>query len=290
MHNKKEAELVNVIMRLEQRGPFFWVVAGFVLVLGVGIVDLLTGYELAFSLFYFLPVSLVAWFGGRNIGIAISVVSGICWFGADHFAGHPYSHPAIPYWNAAIRFSVFLTVAILVSALRRAHDHEKELARIDGLTGAVNVRFFYELLRMEIDRTQRTQRPFTIVYLDLDNFKQVNDHNGHSVGDKVLYAVVDRAKSQLRRIDVVARLGGDEFAFLLPETDQSEARVVISKVQIGMLEEMRRNNWPVTFSIGVLTCFEVPKAIDELIKQADALMYSVKNSGKNAIRYAIYAE
>lgn len=263
-------------------------VAGLVLVIGVGIVDLLTGYELAFSLFYFLPVSLVAWFGGRNIGIAISVVSAICWFGADVLAEHPYSYPAIPYWNSAIRFTVFLTVAILVSALRRAHQYEKELARTDGLTGAVNVRFFYELLRMEIDRTQRTQRPFTIVYFDLDNFKRVNDHSGHSVGDKVLYAVVNRAKGQLRRIDVVARLGGDEFAFLLPETDQSEARTIISKVQIELLEDMRQNSWPITFSVGVLTCFKTRKAPDELIKQADMLMYSVKNSGKNAISCAIY--
>ncbi len=88
--------------------------------------------------------------------------------------------------------------------------------------------------------------------------------------------MVNRAKGQLRRIDVVARLGGGEFAFLLPETDQSEARTIISKVQIELLEEMRQNSWPITFSVGVLTSFKTRKVPDELIKQADVLMYSVK--------------
>jgi diguanylate cyclase (GGDEF)-like protein len=84
-------------------------------------------------------------------------------------------------------------------------------------------------------------------------------------------------------------LGGDEFALLLPETDQSAAKVVIPKIQAGLLDEMRKNGWPITFSIGVLTCNHTPRTSDELIKQADALMYSVKNNGKNSISYSVYS-
>lgn len=239
-------------------------------------------------MFYLLPISFATWFGGKRTGVAISLASAFSWFGADAVTGHTYSHPAIPYWNTAIRFGVFLVVTLLLAALRKAHENDLNLARIDNLTGAVNARFFTELIQTEIDRSQRNKRPLTVAYVDLDNFKSVNDNFGHSIGNKVLSTTVKHAISQLRKVDVVARLGGDEFAFLLRETDQAQARVAISKIQTGLLAEMRRNNWPVTFSIGVLTCINRPHTIDDLIKRADDLMYSVKKSGKNSISYSLY--
>jgi diguanylate cyclase (GGDEF)-like protein len=277
---------MNILTPLEKRSRALWAIVGFLLVFLIGLMDILTGYEFAFSLFYLLPISSATWFAGRRLGVTTSVVSAFIWFVSDVITGHPYSHPAIPYWNTAIRFGFFLITTLLLAALKQAHEHEKELARIDKLTGAVNRSFFSELVQMEIDRSQRFGHPFTLAYIDLDNFKAVNDHFGHSSGDKVLYTMVQQAKSQLRRTDVVARLGGDEFAFLLPETDQDAAQIVISKVQNSLLNEMHRNDWPVTFSIGVLTCINAPHTTDELIRQADDLMYSVKNNGKNSIGYS----
>jgi len=154
----------------------------------------------------------------------------------------------------------------------------------------MNSRFFYELAQMEIDRFQRYKHPFTLTYIDLDNFKAVNDQFGHSTGDQVLRTVIGSVKKHLRRTDVVARLGGDEFVLLLPETDQEPAYVVINKIRGDLLEEMRQQNWPITFSIGVLTCRVVPNTIDELIKMADDLMYSAKHDGKNAVKYSTYAD
>lgn len=279
---------MNPPTRLGDRSQPFWAIAGLALVVGIALLDVWTGYELAFSLFYLLPIALVTWFGGRRIGVATSVACALSWFVADAMAGHPYSTSVIAYWNTAIRFGVFLVVALLIAGLRVAHEHERALARTDSLTGAVNSRFFSELVHMEIDRSQRSGRPFTVAYVDLDNFKTVNDRSGHSTGDQVLCTTAASAKSQLRKVDIVARLGGDEFAFLLPETDQSEARVVIAKVQAGLLDEMRRNDWPVTFSIGVLTCVDLPATTDEMIRQVDELMYGVKNHGKNAVNYSLF--
>lgn len=84
---------------------------------------------------------------------------------------------------------------------------------------------------MEIDRLHRYGRPFTVAYIDLDNFKAVNDQFGHAIGDRVLCTVVSSLKKYMRKTDVCARLGGDEFALLLPETDHEFARLVISKIQ-----------------------------------------------------------
>ena len=272
---------------LERRSPLFLTAAGGALIAVVGVLDYLTGEQIAFALFYLIPIAMVTWFVGRRLGLAASVASAGVWLAVDIASGRFYAHPAIYVWNTFISFGFFLVVTLLLAALKNALESEKRLARLDNLTGAANRRRFTELLRAESDRSQRYRRPFTVAYVDLDNFKAVNDRFGHSVGDKVLLATVDRARALLRSTDSIGRLGGDEFAFLLPETGRAAAEGVISKIRAGLLEEMRGNGWEVTFSIGVLTCIHPPGSTDDLIKLADDLMYSVKRSGKNAVTYAV---
>jgi diguanylate cyclase (GGDEF)-like protein len=279
---------VNFLAGLEKRRKLFWTIAGILLIGGVGILDFLTGYELAFSLFYLIPVSLVAWLASQRLGILTSLVSAIVWLTADVAAGSSYSQPFIYAWNTLIRLSFFIITALLLSTLRKALEREKESARTDYLTGAANSRLFYDLVQMEIGRFQRYERHFSLAYIDIDDFKTVNDRFGHSVGDQVLRTLASSAGKYLRKTDVVARLGGDEFALLFPETDQESARVILAKIHSGLLEAMRQNNWLITFSIGVLTCIAIPDSTDELVKAADELMYAVKRDGKNAIKYSTY--
>jgi diguanylate cyclase (GGDEF)-like protein len=281
---------MNIVTTLEKQSKLFWIITGFLLVTVVGLLDFLTGYEIGFSLFYLFPIGLLAWFEGKQLGIWAAVLSAIVWLFADIASGQIYSHPAIYFWNSMIRFGIFIIVTLLLSALKKALEHQTELARTDSLTTAFNARFFYELVQFEIDRFQRYGHPFTVVYVDLDNFKIANDMLGHSVGDKILYAVVAYARGQLRKIDMIARLGGDEFALLLPETDQLAAQGALVRLQAALLNEMRRNNWPVTFSMGALTSITMPKTIDELMRQADDLMYQVKNNGRNGISYSVYED
>jgi diguanylate cyclase (GGDEF)-like protein len=143
---------------------------------------------------------------------------------------------------------------------------------------------------MEIDRSSRYQHSFSVVYLDLDNFKQVNDQFGHQVGDEALFMVAQFLKRNLRKIDVVARLGGDEFALLFPETDQSSVQEILTKVNTGLLWEMKQKQWPITFSMGAITiiCVDDKTSVDNIIQQADTLMYGVKKQNKNDIRFELY--
>jgi diguanylate cyclase (GGDEF)-like protein len=187
-----------------------------------------------------------------------------------------------------VRLGFFILVSFLLPALKE-REREKEIARRDDLTGAANRRQFFEVAQAELERFQRYQHPFTIVYFDIDDFKTVNDQRGHQIGDQLLCSVVNRAKLVLRKTDFLARLGGDEFVALLPETDAEAAHIVVSKLQHALLEEMHSNNWPATCSIGVMTYLDAHLTMDELINKADAVMYSVKKNGKNAIAYAIYA-
>lgn len=279
---------MNLVKRLEEQSKPFLLFIGVLLISVIGIVDYLTGNEIVLSVLYVLPISLVGWFTDRKFGLLASLASAAVWLIADAANRIAYSHPFIPVWNTLIRSAFFVIITLLLTQLKSALQRESELARIDYLTGAFNNRFFYELLHMELDRLERHQHPFTLAYIDLDNFKRINDQFGHVTGDQVLRAVADAIRKRSRKTDILARMGGDEFALLLPETSQKSARIILPKIREGLLDEMRLNNWPVTFSIGALTCRGDSPLPEEVIHQADELMYLVKDDRKNAIRYSIY--
>jgi len=220
----------------------------------------------------------------------ISIASAVIWLITDFTAGHIYVHPAIPYWNMGVRLGTFLILTFLLSALKKGMEHEKELARTDSLTGVANRRYFFELADMEINRARRYKHPFTVVWMDLDNFKTVNDHFGHSTGDALLRSVANTLQKNIRATDIVARLGGDEFAILLPETGPEPAEVITHKIQKVNLDVMEKNEWPVTFSVGVVTFVSPPSTVDEMLKMSDGVMYNAKKEGKNAIKYEIFGK
>jgi diguanylate cyclase (GGDEF)-like protein len=276
--------------QLEQRSRPFKALLGLSLIAVVGLLDLVTGYELSFSLFYVLPIVLVTWLLERWSGLIAAFASALVWLWADMATGHVYSHPLIPFWNTLIRLAFFVIITILLFKLRKAMEHEQALARTDDLTGAFNSRHFFAVAQAELERQRRYGRPFTVVYIDLDDFKTVNDQLGHAAGDRVLRCIVDYAHGHLRALDVFARLGGDEFAALLPETDATAARVVVAKLRDGLLDECCKTKVPVTVSMGALTCNAAPATTDEMVRLADDLMYAVKRAGKNGVSYAAYGE
>lgn len=268
---------------LKRRSRLCVVTAGIALICALWTIDYFTGPDISIIVFYLLPVFLVTWYAGESAGIAISLLSGIAWFTSDVLTAASYSHSSAPYINLVTKLSFFLIVNHTVSSLRRSLDRQRDMARTDYLTRVANSRYFSELAQAEINRAGRYVHPFTVAYLDLDNFKSVNDAWGHSAGDELLAFVAKTMQENIRSTDSVARLGGDEFGLLLPETDFSAAEVVVRKVQQSLLAAMDRRGWPVTFSIGVVTFITPPDSVDSMIKTADGFMYSVKHGGKNRI-------
>lgn len=260
--------------------------AGLLLVVLLGWLDYLTGFELSFSFFYLFPIALVTWYMDLGSGQIISVLSILTWLISNWHAGAPYSHEAIRYFNAGIRLTVFFLVAALLNELKRYIEHESILARTDPLTGILNVREFYTQAELEFKRSSRNKQPLSMVYFDLDNFKQVNDKQGHSAGDELLKTIVMLIAAIIRKTDLFARLGGDEFVLLLPNVDQKSAKCVMRKLEESILTRLRTIHSPVTFSAGVVTFVYLPKTVDEAIRQADALMYQAKLTGKNQTLYA----
>jgi len=260
------------------------------MVLLLGALDHLTGTQMSFLLFYLVPIALAAWFGGVWPGFALSALAALVWF-LSHSQGGAFPHGTFfPFWNAMVGLGIFLVVAYVVSmqaALRRLLRREKELSGTDHLTGVMNRRVFGERVAEEILRSERYERPFSLAYMDLDNFKALNDMCGHSAGDRLLRTVATTLKSNLRSSDVLARLGGDEFGVLLPETGAVSAASVLRKAQEKVAEALGKGECEVTLSIGLLTCERPPESYDEILKMADSLMYAAKKEGKNRVRHEV---
>jgi diguanylate cyclase (GGDEF)-like protein len=269
-------------------GRAAWAAGGLALVAGIGLADSLTGYEYLFSIFYVAPIALVTWYGGRGLGGAVALASAVASFVADVPTGRLYAPMPAYYWNVGMAFGFFLIVTLLLAGLKDALRRETELAHTDYLTGAVNTRFFLGVLELDMARAQRSGEPFTVAYIDVDDFKAVNDRFGHRTGDRVLRGVVEALRQSLRKTDVIARVGGDEFAVLLPATGAEAAAILIPVIERELREAMRAHGWPVTVSIGALTCVSPPPTADELMKAVDGLMYSVKKGGKNGVSHAVY--
>jgi diguanylate cyclase (GGDEF)-like protein len=224
----------------------------------------------------------VAWFVTRTSGILFCFLSLATRFIAD-ISPDSFSNyrTDLHYWNIFIEFLFLLIMSLLFSALRKNLDSEKSRARADSLTGALNRRSFFELAEYELKRSQRYNHPVTLAYIDLDNFKDVNDHSGHNVGDELLISVVSTITENIRSTDILSRFGGDEFVLLLPETPSESAVPFLSKIHEQLQMCMKAHSWPVTFSIGAITHRNAPTSIDDIICKADMLMYKVKHNGKN---------
>lgn len=254
-------------------------------VLLLGLIDYAIGPELSFSVFYTGPIMLAAWYGGRGTGLVIATASSGMWLAADVVSGLQYSHYWVPVWNTLVRLGFFVIILELLTLIRKTLELKASLADTDPLTGLPNRRAFQEEMARESARALRYPQPFTVAYIDLDNFKFINDSLGHDTGDELLKTVARTIQRNIRRSDTIARLGGDEFAALFPMADKAAAAVVIAKFHQKLLDAMQQQQWPVTFSIGAITFTKPMASMRDMLKAVDDLMYGVKKEGKNNTRH-----
>ena len=178
----------------------------------------------------------------------------------------------------------------MLNALLHLYEHAKKSSREDPLTGALIRRGFMEVLERESARSRRGMLPLTLVSLDLDDFKPLNDTLGQSTGDLVLKVVGWTVQRALREADSVARLGGDRFALLLPETGADNTRVVLAKLREALKSALKTYRWDITFSMVAVTFQSLSATPDEMIEIAERHMNLVKERGKNGVSYLTWNE
>lgn len=189
---------------------------------------------------------------------------------------------------------LLIAVALAMSfamALARLGERDHSRAQRDALTGCLNRRAFGALYRREGDRSRRLSRPVSLLFFDIDRFKQLNDRFGHEVGDEVLHQLVRRVSGALREHDVLFRWGGEEFVVLLPHTRAPEAAAVAERIRRAVTDEPLGedpNTDPIelTVSIGCATAEPAPELPDDLLHRADTACYRAKALGRNRVESA----
>lgn len=283
--------IIRYFAFLDQQGKTFNIVAGLLCTALLGWLDYysdtIAGVDYTLVFFYLLPVSFAAWSAGRRAGIVISLACVLTKMSIQFSFEETIS---LVIWKNGTSLAFFLTITVLIAKIRNLLEHERLLSRTDHLTGAVNTRAFLEALSNEIFRQRRARHPLNLAYIDIDNFKEINDNFSHAAGDAVLKRVAATITANLRQTDILARLGGDEFAILFHDSNEAAGLVAINKIREQLQISMKHHTPHVTVSIGLLSCPVPPESADEILTLADNLMYEAKKTGKNRICHAVYAQ
>lgn len=169
--------------------------------------------------------------------------------------------------------------AIIWYYLGKIIDRYKQLSYKDSLTGLYNRRYFYEILEMEFKRARRNNISISLLFIDVDNFKKINDTYGHKYGDHVLVKLANTLKKEIRDVDIISRWGGEEFIVLLNDTDIDGSRVVAERLRVAV--EKQKFQTDITISIGV-TSSDGSISIEKIVSLADDALYKAKEQ-KNMV-------
>lgn len=202
------------------------------------------------------------------VGIGVAIV----WSATEVLISWPYFPIAAFLLNIFTRSVVFTIIFRVLVKLWR----EREFAYIDFLTGLANRLELLERLKIEQGRSERSARPFSLLFIDIDEFKSMNDAYGHQGGDDALKTLADVLRKCCRKVDVPARLGGDEFVLLLPDTDEQSSLHLIKRIEKSAKLAFEARSWPISVSIGRMTSIGKTHDADSLIHIADEDMYEVK--------------
>ena len=253
---------------------------------------------LGLALLCIVPVAVAAWW----LGLFPAALSALVATGGRFLVevAPPYApgQVAVAAWDAFSLLAILAFAATSVALVRRHRDHQavlyeqlgvllarsESLARTDSLTGLANSRAFLERLAVDLPRLARSGAALCLAYLDLDNFKQVNDYYGHSAGDELLRSIAKVIREAVRQGDLPARLGGDEFAVSLWELSP-EAAVVVAQRLLDQVRGLGRD-YPeaqLGASVGIAHLAELPASPDEAVHRADVALYAAKAAGKGRV-------
>lgn len=253
--------------------------AGLALLIVLAVVDFSLGEDYRLHSLYLFPFAYIA-VHCPHLGAAIA--AGAMTFGLQVavFLWYPLpSHTKLV--SMLVSLSVICLTGTLARSLRNTLRTTYYNATHDALTGLHNRRSFDEFLSAEISRQKRFGSPFSLLLLDLDRFKELNDTRGHATGDRALRLTADALKSGTRESDRVARLGGDEFIALLPNASQTDCATIGAHVAQRIAETMTTAGYTITASIGTKTFDTQPDSAEKALKQVDDALYAAKAGGRN---------
>ncbi|MDH4262746.1 MAG: GGDEF domain-containing protein [Spirochaetia bacterium] len=243
-----------------------------------------------FMIFAFVPMLLL-----QAFPLFFNMIQAILVAGAPHMLamlgyapGFQHDHYAVLIWpTVSLMMLIYFADAYNYRLRYEIELALKHASLTDSMTGLNNRRYFEPLLKQEIARFSRLKHPVSLMMLDIDHFKKINDSYGHMTGDLVICQLADICRKAIREIDVVARLGGEEFAIMLPETSAVDAARVAERIRTTVekttVKSLAGAEFSFTVSIGVAESFPGDLSSDKLVTVADEALYQAKESGRNRV-------
>ena len=261
---------------------FFLIVGEILLIAYINYVGRDSYYSL--DVFYCLPVIHAARIGAihntrlpeSHLPTLIAILTAVVWSMAEasisiSWADYPPSAFLLNVLSRGITFVIIFRVLTQVWT-------ERDCARKDTLTELGNRLEFFDRLEIEQLRSERSGVPYSLLFIDIDQFKLLNDNLGHNTGDLALKAVANVLRENSRGVDTIVRFGGDEFVLLAPEMDDQACNVLIDRIRQAAIKVFSEEGWPISLSIGHVTEIGRQRDADEILHEADMKMYSDKKS------------
>lgn len=250
---------------------------------GIGALDYWVQKDILLFGLYLFPVGLSAWGLGRRFSDIVVILCAIVW-AFTSVGGVANLAVSTIFWNTLFFVIMLWTLSVLLSNLRVATEVEKQLLRVDPMTGAINRPFFMELLQAEYDRSQRYGYPLTLASLEISKKDEAASTFTFEQVESLLADIADQLGFQLRSNDVVARLGECEFGILLPHTDSDQADVVLQRLKQDLVEHPVLNQSTLRCRVGGMTFLSMPEGAEELIEHTKSILRSIQ--GDRALHFA----
>lgn len=242
----------------------------------------------SFDVFYCIPILHSARLSSiralrssdTNLPTFVGIFVGLTWTIGEFFAGYPDYPMSALILNSFARSVTFTVIGRVMSKVWR----ERESSRKDMLTDLANRLEFTERFAIEQSRSERSGKPYSLLFIDIDQFKSLNDEQGHHVGDEALKVLSTILTNNSRASDVVSRFGGDEFALLFSETDDTSCAMLANRIIEVAKTEFKNKGWPIALSVGCVTGSGSGQSIEALLQIADGKMYSMKKEARTQLR------
>ena len=280
--------IYSLLYYFEQLPGFVLVAVSLAFLSVIGFLDLATGPEISFSIFYLIPIGLVSWCLGAKAGQRFSILAAVVWLMADLSSGQTYSSAWIPYWNMLVRFGFFVIVASILATVRSHTEKEAVSARRDYLTGLPNARAFHELAEAHLQRALDDKKPFILAYVEAEGLQWINERYGRLAGDQMLCAVAETIQSSVSEPNLVARFSGTLFALLLPGTDPVSGKTLLEALQSKLRDQTHRKyQRPMKFAVAGCAFVTAPSGMGEFMQQAERLMARLSQNSVNDLAFEI---
>lgn len=254
---------------------------GVLLSISITIIRYVTGPQFQIGQFYIIPIIIVTWYVNRDAAALLATLSIFFWVIFDFLTLKTITTSFAPGLNEIFRLITFILIILLIDNYKHKILTLTELSVTDPLTKLFNRRAFLKQVELELERSKRYDHELSLIYIDIDNFKEINDKFGHNIGDKLLVEISEIFMNHTRNTDMIGRMGGDEFCILLPETPLESSQLVFDKLNSSVEDLVKKRRWFISLSAGITDLYDDKLDSDGFVTAADELMYKAKHGGKN---------